>query len=214
MCEITSITRQVKNKNRVSIFVDSYYFGSLDEKTFLESGLKTGDKINLEIWQKLQEQGENRIAFNKGISYISRMMRSEKQVRQYLKKKGFEAPAIEFAANKMKDYNYIDDENFAKMVLSHQINVKKMGLTAVKQALYKNGINNDITDEVLLKYDEEKQFENAEQLAEKLIKRYKNIEDKKEKIRKISQAMIRRGYSWDMINRALLKVKNNFTIIQ
>jgi regulatory protein len=200
---ITKINRQVKNKNRVSIFVDDSYFASLDEKTFLNSGLKTGDTLDELVWDELFMQKENEAALNKAVAYISRLLRSEKQVRENLAKKGFETPAIDYAIDKMKEYKYIDDESFANMILSHQINVKNVGLMAVRQALYKNGISQELIDKMLLQYDIEKQYENAKIIVEKLKKRYRNIEDEKEKKRKISQNMARRGYSWDQINSAM-----------
>ncbi len=209
MCRITSIKRQTKNKKRVSIFVNGSYFGSLDEKTFLESELKSGDIIDDDKWQKLVITGEARIAFNKGISYISKMMRSEKQVRRYLEKKGFEDTAIDYAIDKMSNYNYIDDQSFAKMILSHQINVKHAGRLAINQAFYKNGISKDIADKMLNNFDDEMQFENAKIIAEKLIKKYKNIEDKYEKKRKITQGMLRRGHTWEMIISALENLNNS-----
>lgn len=201
MGKITAITRQKKNKSRVSIFIGDDYFGSLDEKTFLESGLKTGDELSDEKWRVFQEQGENQLAFNKGISYISKLMRSKKQVKEYLLKKGYDEPAILYAIDKMSEYKYIDDEAFAKMVLSHQINVKKVGLIAAKDALRKNGISKNISESVLEGYDEDTQFKNARQQYEKLLKKYLSEEDDFKKRHKISQAMARRGFNWDMIKR-------------
>lgn len=199
MCKITSIKRQMKNKNRVSIFVDGEYFGSLDEKTFMESGLKSGDALNQEKWQVISEQGENQSAFNKGISYISRLMRSKKQVVDYLKKKGYEEPAIKYATNKMAEYKYIDDTAYAKMILSHQVNVKKVGLISAKVSLKKNGIAKEIIEETILEYSESEQMENAKYHYQKLLKKYRNEEDNQKKKNKISQAMARRGFSWEMI---------------
>lgn len=204
MCKITSVTRQVKNKSRVSIYVDGAYFGALDEKTFLNSGLKTGDNLSSKLWEELFLKAENEAAFNKALSYISRLMRSKKQMIEYLKKKGYEENAIEYAIQKLQEYKYIDDESFASMILSHQVNVKHAGMMAVKNAMYKNGIDKKISEKIVLNYDDIKQLENAKILAKKLIKQYRRIEDKHEKKRKIKQAMMRRGYSWDMINSALV----------
>lgn len=203
MCKITSIKRQVKNKSRVSIFVDDEYFGSLDEKTFMESGLKSGDYLDQDKWEVYQEQGENQSAFNKGISYISKLMRSRKQVIDYLKKKGYEDPAIKYATDKMAEYKYIDDVAFAKMVLSHQVNVKKVGIIAAKAALKKNGISNNIIEDTMLEYNDSMQLENAKQQYQKLLKKYQNEEDSIKKKQKISQAMARRGFSWEMIKSAI-----------
>ncbi|MCK5129276.1 MAG: RecX family transcriptional regulator [Clostridiales bacterium] len=203
MCKITSITRQVKNKNRVSIHVDGSYFGALDEKTFLSSGLKTGDTLSEDIWERLFAQAENEAAFNKALGYISRLMRSKKQMIEYLNKKGYEAQSIQYAIDKLKEYKYIDDESYARMILSHQVNVKHAGMMAVKNAMYKNGIDKQTSEKAILEYDNEKQRENAKICAEKLLKKYHRIQDRREKKHKISQAMMRRGYNWDMINSVL-----------
>ena len=202
MGKITSITRQKKNKSRVSILVDGEYFGSLDEKTFVESGLKAGDELGDEKWKAISEQAENQSAFNKGISYISKLMRSEKQVRDYLIKKGYEEPAVEYAAQKMKEYKYIDDVAYAKMILSHQINVKRAGIMAAKAQLKKSGIRESIIENTLIDYDEDAQLENAKRQYEKLAKKYQREEDEQKRKQKIFQSMARRGFNWDMIKKA------------
>lgn len=202
MGKITSITRQAKNKNRVSVFVDGGYYGSLDEKTFVETGLKAGDELCEEKWKVFLEQGESQSAFSKGISYISKLMRSEKQVRDYLIKKGFEEPAVEYAVQKMKEYNYIDDKAYAKMILSHQTNVKKAGAMAAKAALRKNGIPDGVIEDTLEMYDGDAEFENAKRQYEKLEKKYQNVDDKLKRRQKIFQAMARRGFGWDIIKKA------------
>lgn len=199
---ITQITRQVKNKNRVSIFLDGDYFGSLDEKTFLESALKAGDKLTEDKWRTFQEQGENQLAFNKAIGYISKLMRSEKQVREYLHKKGFESGAVDYAINKMREYKYIDDEAYAKMVLSHQINVKKAGHMAAEQALRKNGIPSDVAQSVMDSYSDDDELDNAKAQYGKLLKKYMREEDENKKKHKIAQAMARKGYDWETVRRA------------
>ncbi len=199
MGKITSITRQVKNKNRVSIFVNEDYFGALDEKTFMESGLKTGDELNESMWEELYSQAENQSAFNKAIGYISKLMRSEKQVREYLNKKGYESHAVDYAIDKMLSYNYIDDKAYAKMIMSHQVNVKKAGEMAVKAALKKNGISQEIADAVISEYSDEMQKENAKAQYEKLKKKYQREPDEYKRKNKVAQAMMRRGFSWEMI---------------
>lgn len=203
MCKITSITRQIKNKKRVSIFVDGSYFGSLDEKTFVNSRLKTGDTIDDDTWQELQATGECESAFNKAIAYISKLMRSERQVAKYLERKGFEEQAVSYAIEKLKDYKYIDDEAYAKMILSHQINVKKVGQMAAKHALQKNGISYDVCEKVLETYAEDLELENAKILVRKLESRYQSLDNEYKKKSKISQNMARRGFSWDIIEKAL-----------
>ena len=202
MGKITSVTRQQKNKERVSIFVDGEYFGALDEKTFADSGLKSGDELTDERWAELSVQGENRAAFNRGIYYISKVMRSEKQVRDYLIKKGYEQPAIDYALDKMSEYGYIDDEAYGRMIMSHQINVKHAGAFAAKAELYKKGIPEDIAESILSEYGDDSQLENAKIQYEKLDRRYNRETDTQKKRQKIAQAMARRGFDWEIINKA------------
>ncbi len=202
MGKITTIKRQVKNKNRVSIFVDGEYFGALDEKTFMESGLKSGDELNEETWEDIYSQAENQSAFNKAIGYISKLMRSEKQVREYLAKKGYEQKAADYAISKMLEYKYLDDTAYAKMILSHQINVKKAGAMAVRTAFRKNGISSDIQEDVLAEYTGEMQKENAKVQYEKLLKKYQREPDEYKRKNKIAQAMMRRGFDWETIKSA------------
>jgi regulatory protein len=210
MGKITSVTRQQKNKERVSIFVDGEYFGALDEKTFADAGLKSGDELTDERWAELSEQGENRSAFNRGIYYISKVMHSKKQVEDYLVKKGYEQPAVDYALNKMSEYGYIDDESYARMIMSHQINVKHAGSFAAKAELRKKGIPDDITESILAEYDDDSQFENAKIQYEKLARKYSSELDESKRKQKIAQAMARRGFDWETIKRAARSFEENY----
>ena len=201
--KITATKEQVKDKNKLSIFVDGEYFDSIFKIVFVKSGLKIGDELTDEIWEDVKREHEARYAFNRGLFYLKSRDRTEKEMRDYLVKKGFHEDVVEDAIEKLKSYSYIDDMRFAKAWVADGINIKRKGRKAIAYDLKRLGIGDDIAEETLAIYDDESQQSNADAYATSLMKRHARVEDPYKKRQKITAAMARRGYDWDVIKQAV-----------
>ncbi len=201
--KITDIKEQEKNKNKLSIFVDDAYFDAILKEVFLKSSLKVGSEITEEIWQELKAEHETRYAFNKGLFYLKSRDRAEKEMRDYLAKKGFHEEAIEGAIEKLKSYSYIDDVRFAKAWVADGINIKRKGRKAIVYDLRRLGIDDQIIEEALMAYDDTMQQDNAIVYAKSLAKRHVRVADPYKKRQKMTAALARRGYDWEIIKQAI-----------
>ena len=83
---ITKIEQQ-KNKNRVSVFVDSSFFCGLEKETALILRLKEGKEVDEKTLQDAIKMSEERRAFEKATTYISVRMHSKKEIITKLKNK-------------------------------------------------------------------------------------------------------------------------------
>ncbi len=73
---------------------------------------------------------------------------------------------------------------------------------AIQRKLYARGIDADDADAALAAVNDEDQLAAAEKLARKIGPRYAALESRAARA-KLSQALARRGFSWDVIDRAL-----------
>lgn len=202
---ITDIKKQVHNKNKVSIFVDDKYYNSLFDETLAMSKLEIGDSITDEEFENLQVESQKKLAFNKCLDYVSHRIRATYEVQKYLERKEYCHEAIEYTLEKLVDYKYLDDENFAKTLTKDRMNAKLKGKRYIVDELKKYGIEPLIIQNIIDEYDYEKENDNALKIAKKLSRKHAKVEDEYKRTQKISAAMARSGFDWDTIKSALNK---------
>ena len=205
---ITDIKKQVNNKNKFSIFVDGQYYNSLFDETYKASKLNIGDTITDKEFESLQIDSQKKLAFNKALGYLGHRIRSSSEVVKYLEKKEYCVEAVEYTIIKLKEYKYLDDEAFAETLVKDRMNVKKKGKSYIISNLKKYGISNEIIQQIIEEYDYDKEYDNALKLAETLSRKHAKVEDGYKQKQKISSAMARAGYGWDIINSAINKTSS------
>ncbi len=203
MSKITSITVQEKNKNRCNIFIDGDFFIGLSAELVYEKSLKVGDLIDKEQLRQLTLDKDKSDALQKAINYLSKSMKTKKQIKTYLLGKGYSEEVVYHCIDKLKEYNLINDSEYAqKYILG---NSKNQGKNLVQFKLMQKGIRKE---EILSAYDELEidSKENARALAEK---RLKNKEITKELLSKTYRYIISKGFSYDDASYAIEPFKED-----
>ncbi|SQC62181.1 Regulatory protein recX [Listeria fleischmannii subsp. fleischmannii] len=118
--KITAITAQQKNKERYNIFVDENYLFSVDEAVLVKFQLKKNKSLTNEEIDEIVEADEIRKGLNRAIQFLARRVRSEKEVRDYLKKQEISEVHISTVIQKLADMNYLDDAEFAKLYIKRK----------------------------------------------------------------------------------------------
>ncbi|AOH53425.1 recombination regulator RecX [Peribacillus muralis] len=202
MPNITKITTQKKRKDRYNIFVDEKYAFSVDEEVLLKYQLKKGTELDDLLLAEIQFHDEIQKAFTDALHYLSYRMRSESEIRLYLKKKETEEPIIKEAIYKLYSFNYLDDLEFAKAYVRTHVNGGNKGPTTLKLELKEKGIKEKLVLEAMKEYPLDLQIEHARNLAGKSIKKEKNISERALR-QKVEQTLLRKGFPRDVILEAL-----------
>ena len=127
------------------------------------------------------------------------LTRQEKQIKDYLYKKGYNKNTIEYVVDKMEEYKYLDDECYAKQfVLTYS---KKYGKLKLISGLRSKGIADSIIDNL---FEESEIKSDIESVATKYLKN--KIIDEKTYV-KLSRFLYSRGFEFDEINNYLNKIK-------
>ncbi|RFU62990.1 recombination regulator RecX [Peribacillus glennii] len=209
MPQITKITTQKKHTDRYNIFIDygkgEEYAFSVDEEVLLKFQLKKGKDIDDFDLADIQYHDDIQKAFTLALNFLSYRMRSEAEVRAYLKKKEIDGPIVQEAVHKLYQYKYLDDLEFAKAFVRTQMNSGQKGPVTVRMELKEKGIDDKKIEDALPLYTFELQEEHARRLAEKSIAKEKNISERALK-QKLEQTLLRKGFSTDVIVEALLNV--------
>ncbi|MEH7126406.1 recombination regulator RecX [Bacillus sp. JJ1503] len=199
---ITKISVQEKNKDRYNIFLDEKYAFSVDEDVIIKHSLKKGMELDEFSISEIAYQDDIRKAYNRAIQYLSKRMRSEKEIRQYLAEKDVDEMIIREVIHKLYEYQFLDDKEYAIAFVRTSMNTTDKGSRIIRGELREKGITEDLIDLAMKEYSYEKEFEAAKKLCEKFVQ--KNSRDSSRVMRqKLEQMLYRKGYSMEMIQAAI-----------
>lgn len=201
MAKITDISYQKRDKNRCNVSVDGEYDFAVSLEQVIKYKIKVGTEFtDLEL-NEIKLEGEKEFALKKALNYISKALKTKKQVIIYLKGKGYSDKAVYYVIDKLKEYNFINDEEYAKAYLE---NNKTEGKKLVDYKLMMKGVNkNDILNAREGFLDSSKEI--AENLADK---RLKNKAITSELLQKTYRYLIGKGFSYEEAEYAIKKYKN------
>jgi regulatory protein len=143
-------------------------------------------------------------AISKSLKFLSFRPRSEKEVREFLKKKGFLSPTIEPTIERLTELKFLNDEDFARWWTEQRQKSRGRGKIVIKQELAQKGIERVTVDETL--GDAQDDYKTAKEVFEKYKHRYVGMEFN-EYYRKAGGFLQRRGFSWDVVKKILDQTK-------
>ncbi len=200
---ITKIKR-IGSTNRFHVYADEAWAGIFLDEMLVKHQIKTGADFDEAEFAEIKRENDERVAFDMAVSYLEKYVVSEKGLKDYLKKKGFDAKAISQAVEKLKDYGFIDDEKFARNYFESLSNGR--GKRAIAQKLKQKGVSGEIVDGLLEEVDEEDELQKAIVNAEKFAKNRQN--DPKIK-QKCLAHLIYKGYDYGVAQKATNEILKN-----
>lgn len=196
--EITKLEIQKNNSERVNLYLDEKFYSGISLELTIREHLKVGLDIDEEYLRNLILEDEKGKALAKAVKYIGSNLKTGKQVKDYLKKKDYNHHTIAYVLDKLAEYKYLDDENFARAYVLTYSN--KYGKLKLKSQLISKGVSADIVD----KYLENANSSSIDNVARKYLK---NKEINFENCQKLSRFLYSRGYEFDEINACVNKLK-------
>lgn len=201
MPSITSISIQTKNKNRCNIFVDGEFVCGVSMETVFKNRLKVGTQIDSARLVELVNESEKSEALTKALDYISSRLKTKRQIKEYLVGKGYSDEVAWYVVDKLKSYNYVNDEEYSKRYI--ETTSKTQGRRLVEYKLMMRGVKKEDISSAFLNTEIDSRG-NALGLAKKHIK---NKEINNENLSKTYRYLIGKGFSYDDANYAVDKLK-------
>lgn len=196
--EITKLEIQKNNSERVNLYLDEKFFSGISLELTVREHLKVGQEIDEEHLNNLILEDEKGKALAKAVKYIGSNLKTTKQVKDYLKKKDYNCHTIAYVLDKLAEYKYLDDENYARAYILTYSN--KYGRLKLKSQLQLKGVSEDIIDKYLDNVDSS----SIENVAKKYMK---NKEINYENCQKLSRFLYSRGYDFSDINSLVNRLK-------
>lgn len=203
---ITKIELQKRNPKRRSVFIDGQFAFGVDEELVYHLGLKKGESLTEKRIAEIQTGKSENEAKETALRFLSFRRRTEKEIKDKLRQKGFDAKIISLTVEKLKSCDLINDLEFAAAWVKERLALKPRGKRLLRQELWKKGIPKDIIDKATeeLCQDEEKA---ALELLKKAERRYKNLEPAIAR-RRMYGLLTRRGFSYETAKNALALLKS------
>ncbi|NJD55666.1 MAG: hypothetical protein FIA94_04575 [Nitrospirae bacterium] len=127
--------------------------------------------------------------------------RSEKELRDRLRKKGCHPEEIEAVIGNLRDSGFLNDEVLAENLKRQAMANKLLAFDGARRFMQQRGLSREIIDRVLA-YDEETELLGIERLIDKKKKSIEKYPEPK-RTRSLIGFLMRKGYPLHVIRKAL-----------
>ena len=201
MAKITSIQAQLKNKDRCNVFLDREFAFSAPIDLVLSNNFKVGNEVLESDIKSLVYESDKRKALEKSLAYVSKAIKTKRQVKDYLLRKGYSEEIAYYCIDKLKEYKFIDDAEYVKRYVEN--NSKTQGKRLYEYKLMMKGVKKEDIEKGVSELQIDGKS-NAQYVAEKYLK---NKEITKENLAKAYRYLVGKGFSYEEVDFAISKFK-------
>lgn len=195
---ITDVKVQVRNRDKVSIFVDGKYGFSLSLNQVNEfRDLKISSELTPQRLVELKKISQTNNLYLQILNLIYIRPRSEYEVRTKLKSKKIDPDEIDQLITKLNSENNLNDQNFATWWINSRKNSKPISALKLRAELAQKGIKPQLAQQALIQnFSQDEELEALEKLVNKKKGRYESEQ-------KLMAFLASRGFSYDLIKKVL-----------
>ncbi|MEJ8302607.1 regulatory protein RecX [Saccharibacillus sacchari] len=198
--EITLVELVRRPVNSYRIYWGPNY-ATVHESTMIRYGMTKGSFFNKHAVEEIVRDNERQVAYAQAINFLSFKARTSGEIEQKLLEKELDPEAVAETVKRLVEEKLIDDAFYAQEWTKQRIAGKKKGKVVVKQELRRKGVDPELIDEALESMGDEDELRSAEELAAKKWRTTKG--ESWERKRKTAAFVMRRGFSSDIVRKAL-----------
>lgn len=195
--KVTDIKQQVKRAGRYSIFIDGRFSFGLGESALMNSGLRIGKELTASEFDELKATARDDKAYNQALGLISRRPRSEWEIRDYCKRKGYEPEMIDQLVARLQSGKWLNDLDFAQRWVANRRLLKSTSKRRLQQELKAKRVADDVIRQVL----EEDETDDRKVLVELVARKRKQTRYQEDQ--KLMAYLMRQGYNYGDVKDAL-----------
>lgn len=212
--KITALKIQVRDKDRVNVFVDGKYSFSLDITQVAELGIKSGNEYTEEELVELENESRFGKLYTRALEYALTRPRSQREMRDYLYRKtrdsrtktgdirkGVSVELTNRVFDRLVEKGYLDDEKFARFWVENRNVRKGTSLRKLHGELLLKGVDKTIIEQIFESSDRS----DDEELLKVIAKKAARYDDEQ----KLIAYLMRQGFRFDDIKAALNTLKED-----
>ena len=199
MSKITALRTAGGRGERVNIFLDGKFAFSLEAEVITKEGLQAEQILSAERIEVLTRSDHFQRCLSTAVHYLSYRPRSEFELKQRLRQRGFDDETREAVITKLKKQGLVNDMAFAQFWKENRESFSPRSQRLTKVELRRKGVENDIIDQVVETIDDEDSaYRAAQGKAYSLPK-----SDYQKFYRRLGEYLKRRGFSYGIINHTV-----------
>lgn len=195
--KITRIENSKHVQERVLVFLEEGDPLRITGHELLQFGLYPGMDLSPQLVVQLQAAGQRSESRVKAAQLASGRMLSRKELTDKLSRKGIDPDTAEETADWLESLGAVDDAAYAGVIARHYA-ASGYGPGRVRQELQKRGISRELWDDALSQLPD-----SANAIDRFLQKKLSGRTPDRALLKKLSDALLRRGFSWSDIRPAL-----------
>lgn len=195
--KITRIENSKHVQERVLVFLEEGAPLRITGHELLQFGLYPGMDLSPALVVQLQAAGQRSESRVKAARLASSRMLSRKELTDRLSRKGIDPDTAAETADWLESLGAVDDAAYAGVIARHYA-ASGYGPGRVRQELQKRGVSRELWDDALSQLPD-----SADAIDRFLQKKLSGRTPDRALLKKLSDALLRRGFSWSDIRPAL-----------
>ncbi len=201
MSKVTGL-RPDKNKRRIIVSLDSSLSFAVDMEVVVAAGLHIGQDLSADRIEELKEANLSQKCFDAALNYIKYRPRSEVEIRQRLRRRGFDNNIVNKVILRLKEQRLIDDTAFVEYWMDNRLSFSPRSRRLIKYELRQKGIAVETADEAVSDLDDEV---SAYKAGLKKVRVFAAL-DYDEFCSRLSNYLKWRGFSYEIIARVTARL--------
>ncbi len=157
--------------------------------------------------REINPERARRKTFDRAVNLLTYKPRSVKELRERLLEKTWtNEEIVDAVLEKLKEYNYLNDEQFAKEFAASKLRQKPIGKRVLKQKLAHRKLDKETVDEAIERaFEETPEAEIIKQAVAKRL-RLKGKPETRQDAKKFYDYLLRQGFSYDLVSRKMREI--------
>ncbi len=189
-----------KKKGMVDLYIDDILAATLTELSVLSASLHKGREISQKELDDVIFSSDCQIAFSRSVNYLARGLKTQKQMGDYLKLKGYGAEIVKKTLLKLAHYGYVDDAMF--VATYSQYHSSNRGPLRIRQELLAKGVKKEVIESNVFCDDER----SGEACLASALKYMRSKEVNPKTLLSLKRHLLYKGYTYEQINTAVAKL--------
>ena len=195
---IERVQASAHKKGRVLVFLEDGACLKITEQEALDFGLRTGDDLDGRRLEQLKKAASVSDVKATAADLIGKRAMSRRDLERKLQEKGASQAEARYAAEWLEAIGAINDADYAAILVRHCAGLG-YGPARIREKLREKGVPRELWDEAL-----EGAADPSAAIEEFLRKKWRGtLPDDPRELKKASDALARRGYSWSDIGEGL-----------
>ena len=201
---VTALARQRHDAERVSVSLNGEFAFGIGVDLLLREGLAVGDELDAARVAALIAADESGKASGAALVLLGHRARSEHELRDRLRQKGFSPGAIDAAIEKLAGWGYLNDAAFARAWVESRAANQPRGERLLAQELRRKGVDRELVADTIAAAEVDETTD-ALALATAKLRSYRGLDPPVAR-RRLGAFLARRGYGYDVVGPTLARL--------